>query len=80
MGVVRQMAEDPKKRKEDRPPEEIPLDEKGDDIVYSPVPSEIDEEPLKSSLPPEAPVSPKPREEREISKKGEERIAREQAE
>jgi len=74
-----QMADDPKKRRDDRPPEEIPFEEKGDDIVYSPVPPDIDEGPPESNLPPEAPETPTPREEHEISKKGEERIAKQQA-
>lgn len=69
------------KRKDDkRPPEEIPLEERADDIVYSPVPPDHDGEwTPKSEFPPEAPEFTRPRLEREISKKGEERIAKEQA-
>ena len=47
VGVARgvmQMADDPKKRRDDRPPEEIPFDEKGDGIVYSPVPPALGNE------------------------------------
>lgn len=36
------MVEGPEKRRDDRPPEEIPFDEEGDDIVYSPVPAELE--------------------------------------
>lgn len=73
------MADDPKKRRDDRPDEEIPFEKKGDDIVYSPVPPALGNAARERSRPPGAPETPTPREEREISKKGEERIARQQA-
>lgn len=73
------MTEERKRRRDDRPVEEIPFEEKGDDIVYSPVPPELDEGPPGSNLPPEAPETPTPRAEHEVSKKGEERIAKQQA-
>ena len=78
---MREMVRSQEKRKDDkRPPEEIPLEERADDIVYSPVPPSRDGEwTPKSEFPPEAPEFARPREEREISKKGEERIAKEQA-
>ena len=75
-----QMADDPKKRRDNRPDEEIPFDEKGDDIVYSPVPPALGDEARERSRPPGAPETPTPREEHEISKKGGERIARQQVE
>ncbi|MDK2989607.1 MAG: hypothetical protein PWR16_1136 [Methanoculleus sp.] len=73
------MAENPKRRRDDRPPEEIPFEEKGDDIVYSPVPPALGNEAQEKSRPPGAPETPTPREEHGISKKGEERIAKQQA-
>jgi len=82
VGVVRgvmQMADDPKKRRDNRPDEEIPFEEKGTDIVYSPVPPTLGNEGREKSRPPGAPETLTPREEHEISKKGEERIARQQA-
>ncbi|MDD3857353.1 MAG: hypothetical protein PHP43_04810 [Methanoculleus sp.] len=54
--------------------------EKGGDIVYSPVPSELGDEGRAKSRTPGAPETPTPRAEHEISKKGEERIARQQVE
>jgi len=52
---------------------------RGDDIVYSLVPPALGNEARERSRPPGAPETPTPREEHEISKKGEERIARQQA-
>jgi len=75
-----QMADDPKKRRDNRPDEEIPFEEKGTDIVYSPVPPTLGNEGREKSRPPGAPETLTPREEHEISKKGEERIARQPVE
>uniref|UniRef100_UPI001FB2837E hypothetical protein n=1 Tax=Methanoculleus chikugoensis TaxID=118126 RepID=UPI001FB2837E len=79
---ARPLAERPKRRRDDRSPEEFPFEGgKGDGIDYSPVPSEPGDEGHEKSRPPGgAPETPTPREEHEISKKGEERIARQQVE
>ncbi|HOI13555.1 MAG TPA: hypothetical protein PLG75_06840 [Methanoculleus sp.] len=74
------MAQERRRRRPEPPEEEIPFEDKGTDIVYSPVPSELGDEGRAKSRPPGAPETPTPREEHEISKKGEERIARQQVE
>ncbi|MDV2481449.1 hypothetical protein F8E02_05410 [Methanoculleus sp. Wushi-C6] len=73
------MAQEQRRKREDRPDEEIPFEDKGTDIVYSPVPAELGDEGRERSRPPGAPETPTPRAEHEQSKKGEERIARQQA-
>jgi len=72
------MAEERRRRRDEQPDEEIPFEDKGTDIVYSPVPAELGNEGRDPSRPPGAPKTPTPRAEHERSKKGEERIAREQ--
>ena len=72
------MAEYTRKRREKPPDEEIPFEDKGTDIVYSPVPPALGDEARERSRPPGAPETPTPRAEHETSKKGEERIARQQ--
>ena len=73
------MAQERRRRRPEPPKEEIPFEDKGTEIVYRPVPSELGDEGREKSRPPGAPETPTPREEHEISKKGEERIARQQA-
>ncbi|HOI57794.1 MAG: hypothetical protein PHT97_08270 [Methanoculleus sp.] len=73
-----QVAQEERRKREDRPDEEIPFEDKGTDIVYSPVPSELGDEGREKSRPPGAPETPTPRAEHETSKKAEERIARQQ--
>jgi len=75
-----QMAEDRRRRLDEGPAEEEPFEDRGTDIVYSPVPAELGDEGRKPSHPPGAPETPTPRAEHETSKKGEERIARQQVE
>ena len=72
------MAQEQKKRQVEPPDEEIPFEDKGTDIVYSPVPPALGDEARERSRPPGAPETPTPRAEHETSKKGEERIARQQ--
>lgn len=73
-----QVAQEQRRKREDRPDEEIPFEDKGTEIVYSPVPAELGDEGQRPGQPPEAPDTPTPQAEHETSKKGEERIARQQ--
>lgn len=82
-GIARErhgMAQERRRRRPEPPEEEIPFEDRGTEIVYSQVPSELGDEGRAKSRPPGAPENPTPREEHEISKKGEERIARQQVE
>ena len=74
------MEQDQERKQDEQPDEEVPFEDKGTDIVYSPVPAELGNEGRDPSRPPGAPVTPTPRAEHERSKKGEECIAREQGE
>jgi len=73
------MAQGRRRKPEEGPADEVPFEDKGTDIVYSPVPAELGDEGRERSRPPGAPETPTPRAEHERSKKGEERIARQQA-
>lgn len=75
-----QMEEQRRRKREEGPAEEVPFEDRGTDIVYSPVPAELGDEGRAPSRPPGAPETPRPRAEHETSKKGEERIARQQVE
>ncbi|MDN7025845.1 hypothetical protein FGU65_13305 [Methanoculleus sp. FWC-SCC1] len=63
-------------KKEKRPDPEIPFEEKGTDTVYSPVPKDIDEPPIESNLPPEAPDMQTTRVEKTIAKHYQKRTGR----